>query len=202
MRIHSLHRMYDPTAYPLLGNYGFKLDGQITINNVKINTQKYHQYKLMEQDEDPNKPTLHKGRRLYQEFLCDAYSKVEEARLAYHERNQMMLRGETLDGLEDAISNSDCSGGKIGKEVKLPSSFVLSPRWMYAYYLDALAIARKYQKFSWFLTITCDPSMMDSLLRRGLTASDRPDLLDRMFNKLIQTFLHDLTVNGIMGKAI
>ena len=50
VRIHSLHRMYDPTAYPLLfplGNYGLELDGQNTVNNARINTQKYYRYKLM-----------------------------------------------------------------------------------------------------------------------------------------------------------
>jgi hypothetical protein len=73
--------MYDPTAYHMLfplGNYGFELDGQNTTNGVKINTQKYYRYMLMDRGEDPKKATLHKGGRLYQEFLCDMYSKVEE----------------------------------------------------------------------------------------------------------------------------
>ena len=205
VRIHSLHRAYVPSAYPMLfpwGNYGFELDGQNTCNGVNINVLKYYRYMIMDREDDPRTATLHKGGRLYQEFLCDMYNTVEEARLAYHERNQMSLRGETLDGLADAISSSDGDDTNIGKEVKLPSSFVLSQRWMVAYLLDAMAIARKYQKFTFFITMTCDPTMVDSLERMaGQMASDRPDLLDRMFNKHMKTFFHDLTVNGIMGKA-
>ena len=51
--------------------------------------------------------------------------------------------------------------------------------------------------------MTCDPGMLQDLQRaEGQTASDRPDLLDRMFNKQLDIFLKDLTKNGIMGKAI
>ena len=51
--------------------------------------------------------------------------------------------------------------------------------------------------------MTCDPGMLSSLLRAaGQTASDRPDLLDRMFHKQLDIFLKDLTTNGVLGKAI
>ena len=159
VRIHSLHRAYVPSAYPLLfplGNYGFELDGQNTSNGVSINILKYYRYMIMDREDDPRTATLHKGGRLYQEFLCDMYNTVEKARLDYHERNQMSLRGETLDGLSDAISTSDGDDTNIGKEVKLPSSFVLSQRWMVAHLLDAMAIARQYKKFTFFITMTCD----------------------------------------------
>ena len=203
VRISSLHPAYDPAAYPILyplGNYGFGVYENNTTNGARINTTKFYRYHMMERDDEP---TLHNCGRLYQEWLCDMYSKVEEERLSYHARNQLQLRGETLDGLEDALHNSDGNETNIGKVVKLPSSFPLSPSWMYAMLLDALAIAREYQKFSWFITITCDPTMLNDLLRaEGQTATDRPDLLDRMFHKQYQLFLKDLTTNGIMGKAI
>ena len=51
VRISSLHKAYDPTAYPLLfptGNYGFDLDGNLMENGNKMNTLKFYQYKLME----------------------------------------------------------------------------------------------------------------------------------------------------------
>ena len=106
-----MHRAYDPTAYPVLhpfGNFGFGLYEKNTTDGTRINTLKYCRYKLMERDDSP---TLHNGGRLDQEYLCDQYSKVEEERLAYHEKNQLQLRGETLDGLEDALANNDCEEG-------------------------------------------------------------------------------------------
>ena len=116
----------------------------------------------MERSIDPKQPSLLNCGRLFQEFLCDMYSKIEEECLAYHERNQLELRAESLDGLTDALASGDTTTN-IGKEARLPSSFVLSPRWMFAHYLDALAIARHYQKFSWFITVTCDPKMTENL---------------------------------------
>ena len=207
VRISSLHKAYDPTAYPLLfpyGNYGFDLEANMTESGNKVNTLKYYQYKLMERYLDPRQPSLHTTGRLYQEYLCDMYSKIEEERLSYHELNQQQLRADTLDGLADAISSGDTDNG-IGKEIKLPSSFVLSQRWMFAHYLDALAIARHYKKFSWFITITCDPKMANSLERiwaMNQTASDRPDLLDRMYSQQMKIFMKDLTKNNVMGKSM
>ena len=208
VRISSLHKAYDPTAYPILfptGNYGFDLECPNTDSGKKVNTLKFYQYKLMERLPDPRKATIHNCGRLFQEYLCDMYSKIEEERLAYHERNQSQLRTESLDGLADAIASSDHNDAIIGKEVKLPGSFVLSQRWMFAHYLDALAIARKYKRFSWFVTMTCNPQMAEHLERiqaMGQSPSDRPDLLDRLFNKHMKLFIEDLTKNDIMGKAI
>ena len=69
--------------------------------------------------------------------------------------------------------------------------------------LDALAIARKHQKFTWFITITCNPAKLENLKRaEGQTAADRPDLLDRMFRKKLDMLMKDLTSNGIMGKHV
>ena len=207
VRISSLHKAYDPTAYPLLfphGNYGFDLEGNIMENGKKCNTLKYYQYKLMERCVNPRQPTLHNTGRLFQEYLCDMYSKIEEERLAYHELNQQQLRADTLDGIVDAISSGDTENG-IGKEIKLPASFVLSQRWMYAHYLDALAIARHYKKFSWFITITCNPQLAQDLERiyeAGQSPADRPDLLDRMYNQQMKVFMKDLTKNHIMGTAM
>ena len=34
------------------------------------------------------------------------------------------------------------------------------------------------------------------------TASDRPDLLDRMYSQQMKIFMKDLTQNNVMGKSI
>ena len=76
---------------------------------------------------------------------------------------------------------------------------------MFAHYLDALAIARHHKKFTWFITITCDPKMAENLERiyeAGQSPSDRPDLLDRMYSQQMKIFLDDLTKKGIMGTAM
>ena len=117
VRISSLHPAYDPTAYPLLypqGNYGFGVYDKNTEDGMRINLLKYYRYYMMERDD---KPTMHNTGRLWQEWLCDMYSKVEEERLSYHRNNQPQLRADTLDGLLDALSSADCDESKIGKEI-------------------------------------------------------------------------------------
>ena len=70
---------------------------------------------MMERDD---KPTMHNTGRLWQEWLCDMYSKVEEERLSYHRNNQPQLRADTLDGLQDALSSADCDERRHGACIK------------------------------------------------------------------------------------
>nr|GEU84936.1 DNA helicase [Tanacetum cinerariifolium] len=74
---------------------------------------------------------------------------------------------------------SDCCGRLI-----LPQSFIGGPRYMYAHYLDALAICRVHGNPSYFITFTCNvkwpeiAEYMDDF--RGMTTADRVDIVDRL----------------------
>jgi hypothetical protein len=211
VRISTLHPWYDPTAYPLMhpfGELGFELgqkshvDEDETVPKKKLNTLKFYQNRMMIRG---NFNLLLKCGRLLQEYSCDNWSKIEGERLHWIERNQSQLRAEVLDGLADALQkDGDNEERNIGKEIRMPASFVTSPRWTFANYLDSLAIARKFKKFSWFITNTCNPKGEDILAEieswNMFLPNDRPDVIDRVYKAQIKKFHIDLEQIGIMGE--
>ncbi|GJT92567.1 DNA helicase [Tanacetum coccineum] len=82
-------------------------------------------------------------------------------------------------------------------------SFTGGPRYMYAHYLDALAICRKLGNPQFFITFTCNVKWPE--IRRymadypELTAADRPDIVCRVFKQKIHAFLSFLKSEKIFG---
>nr|GEW39505.1 DNA helicase [Tanacetum cinerariifolium] len=64
--------------------------------------------------------------------------------------------GDYLSGMYDAISRGEREGYEVGGRIILPMSFIGGPRYMYAHYLDALAICRKLGNLQFFITFTCN----------------------------------------------
>jgi hypothetical protein len=74
---------------------------------------------------------------------------------------------------------------------------------MYQRFQDAMAIARYYRKVDLFITITANgnaPEIQRELLP-GQHASDRPDLVARVFKLKLQEAIDDIYKNGIFGHA-
>ena len=71
---------------------------------------------------------------------------------------------------------------------------------MYSHYLDALAIAKEFKKFTLFITMTGNPqwSTVQCNLFEGQKAYDRPDIMNRVFNKMLQDLMTDLKF-GVLG---
>jgi hypothetical protein len=68
---------------------------------------------------------------LTQQFVVDAYAKVEESNLNYQRNNQLQLRADLYQGLNDAFDANDHGyGARAGHRVVLASSFVGGPRYM------------------------------------------------------------------------
>ena len=207
-RIDQNHVMYDPTAYPLIlpyGDYGFSIDREIMKSTGrKVTAMEFYRYHLQVREDSFN--TIHRACRLGQEYYCDQYSKIEASRLKFLRDNQNQLRVELYSGLQDAIAKAkaDKDGqseeAKIGQMIVLPSSYTGSPRWMYSHYLDALAIARKYKKFTLFITMTGNsnwPGIKENLFE-GQQPFNRPDVVNRVFHRMLNLLLEDLK-KGAMG---
>ena len=108
-------------------------------------------------ERDNFSPLFYAG-KLSQQYIVDAYCKIEANRLYYTEKHQTDLRAENYTALSDFIANrANNLGLKVGRKVVLPSSFGASPRTMSMHYQDAMAIIRKHGKPDIFLTITCNP---------------------------------------------
>ncbi|XP_030939745.1 uncharacterized protein LOC115964607 [Quercus lobata] len=124
--------------------------------------------------------TLLLGGRLFQQFIVDAYTSIEEERLQWVRQNQLKLRSELYGGLKDAVLRGDTNPKTVGKRIILPSSFTRSPRYMAQNYQDAMTICRKVGYPDLFMTFTCNPkwSKITKCLEfiEGQNVEDQPDI--------------------------
>jgi len=100
--------------------------------------------------------------------------------------NQADLRAESDKKLSLGIELPEYQTGetKLGTRVVLPSSFPGGPRHMQQSYMDAMAIVRKFGKPDFFVTFTANRGWPEVTrnLPSGQKASDRPDLVARVFH--------------------
>jgi hypothetical protein len=101
--------------------------------------REYYAYKLQQRPNERHALIL--GGKLFQQFIVDAYTCIEEACLRWVRDNQEDLRREFYSGLMDVILRGDSDLLIVGKHVVLPSTFVGGPRYMAQNYQNAMAIA-------------------------------------------------------------
>ena len=154
-----------------------------------------------------DQPSLpHSGGVLFQQWVCDAYSRAEAQRLAWVVHNQAQLRADTYQGLVDAVSDPSVISGvsKVGKKIILPATYPGSPRAMQQNYLDAMSIVKRFGKPDFFITMTANPSWPEvkESLRNGETAANRPDIVARVFRIKLRVLLEKLLKEHVLGKVI
>ena len=155
------------------------------------------------------------ARRLFQQYAVDAFSKVEENTLNYYRRTdtQKKLRAESYETLQKYVQEQAAERGmRPGKPVVLPTTFAGSARHMAQEYKDAMAIVRKKGRgngLDYFLTMTAnsDWDEITSSLPRDANgtllqkATDRPDLVARVFKLKLDAMLEDVLEKQILGKV-
>ena len=87
-------------------------------------------YKTLFQIRNPNEcfNNILRSGKLFMEFVCTSFYKVERQRLKYLRDNQTSARAEKLNGLLDAIHRND-DNQLIGDKVYLSAKHHCSPRW-------------------------------------------------------------------------
>jgi hypothetical protein len=169
----------------------------------KITTREWACYHMHDRN-----PTSHAlfvyGKRLYQEWGVDQYSKVESQRLFYIRNNQGPLRAAIYGGVADAVANNNANIDNLGRLIVLPSLFIGGHRHMVQLYQDSMAIVRQYGKPDLFITMTCNPKWEEIInpLKPGEIANDRPDLVTRVFVGKLQHLLDELLKKGIFGEVV
>uniref|UniRef100_A0A2N9HBD5 ATP-dependent DNA helicase n=1 Tax=Fagus sylvatica TaxID=28930 RepID=A0A2N9HBD5_FAGSY len=213
-RINELHPSFMPMQYPLLfpyGEDGFRLgilyreiDGRKKTKRTSVTMREYYAYRLQERESEGK--TLHHGRRLFQQFVVDSYTCVEQSRLRYFRDKQKQLRSEVYHGLKDAVFRGDTTPASIGKRIVLPSSFTGGPRYMIQCYQDAMAICRWFGYPDLFITFTCNskwPEIESFLsMHPGLKVEDRPDIVARVFKIKLNNLMHDLKRGSHFGRVL
>ena len=169
-RINGTHPSFMALQYPLLFSYGEdgymlgilyrNLNGSNSRKRESITMREYYAYRLQQRFHEGK--TLLLGRRLFQQFVVDAYTSIEEERLQWVRFNKKeKLRSELYYGLKDAVLHGDTDPIIVDKQIVLPSSFTGSPRYMVQNYQDAMAICRWAGYPDLFLTFTCNPKWLE-----------------------------------------
>ncbi|GJV88660.1 DNA helicase [Tanacetum coccineum] len=210
--IHAYNQMFSMTSF------GAKIDESINTGRgpyvFKVSSQVYHWRGSL-------CPPVGEAPRFLQLYIYDTdnksgyHTKLKvmpadgsgEAKwltiLAYYRTNYTIR----LNRLYDAISRGEQDGYEVRGRIILLMSFTGGPRYMYAHYLDALAICRKLCNPQFFITFTCNVNWLE--IRRymaqypQLMTSDSVDIVCRVFEQKIHTLVAFLkkerTFGNVMG---
>ncbi|KAK1357306.1 hypothetical protein POM88_050562 [Heracleum sosnowskyi] len=150
--------------------------------------------------------TCRLGGRLFQQYIVDAFSCIEQARLWWFRSHQTTLRSELYNHICDYIREGDGDSSKVGKSFILPAGFVGSRRYMQQNFQDALAVCRYIGHPDIFLTMTSNP-LWDEIIQMlklipNATSPDNPDIVARVFHLKLQQLLDDIKKFEYFGKCV
>nr|GFD20228.1 DNA helicase [Tanacetum cinerariifolium] len=167
------------------------IPSHFTNNEKRMSMNMYYAYQI--HDRLNHYSLLPRGGKLFQQYVVTAYCAVKQSRLDYIRQNQSDIRNEYLSGLYDAILQGDRDGNDLGTHTVLTASFTGGPRYMYAHYVDALAIYRVHGNPSFFITFTCNakwPEIQEYMEAfPELITADRADIVDRVFEQKVRDYI-------------
>ncbi|XP_074327400.1 uncharacterized protein LOC141665319 [Apium graveolens] len=136
--------------------------------------------------EDPDEKGLtpHLGGRLWQQYVVDAFTAIEQ----------------------DVMQKGDRNPSNIGKAIILPASFTGSKRYMTQYFKDSLAICQTLGHPSLFLTMTTNtkwPEIQRMLKHMsGVDVADAPDVVARVFKMKVDQLMDMIKKKNCFGRCI
>ncbi|XP_022023763.1 uncharacterized protein LOC110924026 [Helianthus annuus] len=211
-RISELHPSYLSLQYPLLFPYGedmYRVDILHRGLNPDTNSKRpmctmreFFAYRL--QDRVDKFSLIHNAKRLFQQFVVDAYTMIESERLFYIRRQQTHLRSETVQNIQNASNAGKKDMSKIGTRIFIPSSFTGGSRYMMQNYLDAMSLCKWFGYPDFFITITCNPKWPEVqrfLKDTTIRPEDRPDILCRIFKIKLDSITKELKEGKLLGRV-
>ena len=206
-KVHVTHPSYMPLHYVLLfvyGEYGWHWGIDLRENNGprqkrRLEQRPFYRYYMHTRKEWFN--TIHYAGRLFQQFAVDILVICESTALSWLRKNQRSICADVYNGLADAISRDDVNIEELGRRIVLPSSYTGSDHAMQQLYQDSMAIVRHFGKPTFFITFTANPKWPEitDALFPGQQATDRPDLIARVFHLKVRSLLTDLK-GGLLGE--
>ncbi|XP_057426365.1 uncharacterized protein LOC130719774 [Lotus japonicus] len=166
----------------------------------KVSMRQFISFRL--QDRNSEYGNIIFAKRLFQQFVVDAYTMIEANRLSYIRFNQKTIRADYLNGVAETIEKGETDPSSVGKRIILPPSFTRGRRYMFNNCQDAMSICKKFGYPDLFITATCN-SQWGEIQRyvraRNLRAKDRPDICVRVFKMKLDNLMSDLRKDTIFG---
>ncbi|XP_074375539.1 uncharacterized protein LOC141717374 [Apium graveolens] len=94
--------------------------------------------------------------RLFQQYVVDDFSCIEQSRLWWLRTHQTILRNDLYINIAKKVRNGNLDSTTTGKGFVLPANFMGSKRYMQQNFKDALAVCRVAGHPDIFLTMTCN----------------------------------------------
>jgi hypothetical protein len=212
-RLYETEPYFIPLQYPLLfprGEDGFSTNipirsvdhGNQKRTRITVTMREWIAYRM--QNRVVEYGNVVNSRRLLQQFSVDCHTMIESQRLRYIRKNQKTIRCGILNGLHEAMDRGETDASNVGRKIVLPPSFTGGRRYMFNNCQDAMAICKKYGYPDLFVTITCNSNLreiQDFLKERNLKASDRPDIVCRMFKMKLDKLMDDFKKEELFGKV-
>ncbi|XP_057763584.1 uncharacterized protein LOC130984698 [Arachis stenosperma] len=189
-RIYETHALYWPLQYPLLfpyGEHGYQLnilyrgqqEGYVPGRRTRVSLREFICFCLQIREQEDG--IIHKCRQLFQQFFVDCFTMIESQKLYEIRMKQSTIRGEVLQGIEEAMCRGDDEASSIGTRVILHSSFTGGRRYMFNCCQDAMP---EFQRFT---------------ERERIPIADRPDISCRVFHAKLKCLLSDLKEGVFFG---
>ncbi|XP_071704044.1 uncharacterized protein [Rutidosis leptorrhynchoides] len=209
-RISELHPSYLALQYPLLFPYaqdGYRVDIlhkgveiEDATGHARLTLREFFAYRL--QMRVGEKSLILMSRKLLQQFMVDAYTMVENTRLHYIRNNQKAFRVAQISSLHEAQETGNYDVSAMGTRITLPSSFTGGARYMYANYMDAMAIVRSFGPPDLFITLMSNPKwpeVLRVLAPLNLNPEDRPDIVTRVFKMKLDSLYDQIKDEKMFG---
>ncbi|KAL8148823.1 hypothetical protein AgCh_005989 [Apium graveolens] len=168
-----------------------------------ITMKEYYNYKLMIRPSEGLTPL---GGRLWQQYVADIFTAIEQYRLDWIRGHQTTIRSDMYHNIRDALNKGDSNPENIGKATILPASFIGSKRYMNQYFKDAMEICRTLGHPSLFLTMTTNtkwPEIQRMLkFLPGVDVVDAPDVIARVFKMKVDQLLDQIKNKNYFGRCI
>ncbi|KAL8115814.1 hypothetical protein AgCh_022349 [Apium graveolens] len=169
-----------------------------------ITMKEYYNYKLMIRPSEGLTP--HLGGLLWQQYVVDAFTAIEQYRLDWIRGHQTTIHSDMYHNIRDALNKGDSNPEIVGKATILPASFTGSKRYMNQYFKDAMAICRTLGHPSLFLTMITNTkwSEIQRMLKflPGIDVVDAPDVVTRVFKMKVDQLLDQIKNKNCFGCCI
>jgi hypothetical protein len=133
----------------------------------------------------------------------DLWAAGDQQKLYWLRNHQKQLRADLYNGVQDWLGEADGDhpGHDYGHRIILPASYVGGERFVAQAYQDSMAIVRALNYPALFITATANPNWQEIVreLFPGQTASDRPDIVGRVFNMKCDSIMKEIK-GGLFGK--
>jgi hypothetical protein len=215
-RVEETHCKFMAMQYPLLFPYGEdgyhekilyrRCQRSQNFKRQRVTMAEYYSYRLHDRPNDFNTPL--RCKRLTQAYEVDSYCCVEDDRLRHYRKLsfQKKYRSSPYKALVEAVNAGITQASSTGQRIFLPGSFTGSPRYYYQNYQDCVALCRRFGCPDLFVTFTCNalwPEIQDALaFVPGQHASDRPDIVDRVFQMKLKLLMDDIEKDAFFGPIL